>query len=77
MRSVTKEPDEYRQRDFEPFERGDVRDTLDERQFRKKAWKATAKYAGILAGIGAGILTLRDSIVAVAKAIVAALGTGS
>ncbi len=68
------EPDEFRQREFEPFERSDVRDTLDERKFRQTVIRVGGKYLGWLTVVGGAVVAGRDFIVIFAKAIVKTFG---
>ncbi len=71
------EPEDWRVREFEPFERGEVRDTLDERKFRKTVIRVSGKYLGWLTITGGAVVAGRDTIVTVAKAIVAMFGAST
>lgn len=54
----TVDPDEYRQREFDPLERAEVRDGLESRRFWRRVGHTLAVWSAWIVGVGAGIAFL-------------------
>ena len=56
-------PDDHRRRPLEPPENAEVRDTLEDRRFRKQLVSKSSRLAAWIVGIGAMVAAFRDTII--------------